>query len=29
MDHDLVSLARGAGIEPVVEGGLREQGQRV
>ena len=29
MDHDLVALARRAGIEPVVEGRLREQGQRV
>jgi hypothetical protein len=29
MDHDLVPLVRGAGIEPVVEGRLREQGQRV
>ena len=29
MDHHLVALARRAGIEPVVEGRLREQGQRV
>ena len=29
VDHDLVALARGAGIELVVEGRLREQGQRV
>ena len=27
--HDLVPLARGARIEPVVQGRLREQGQRV
>ena len=29
MDHHLVTLARGAGVDPVVEGGLREQGQRI
>ena len=29
MDHDLVALARRAGIEPVGEGRLRDQGQRV
>jgi hypothetical protein len=29
VDHDLVTLARGAGIEVVVQGGLREQRQRV
>mgnify|MGYP003694201453 CR=1 FL=1 len=29
MDHHLVALARRAGIKPVVEGRLREQGQRV
>jgi hypothetical protein len=29
MDHDLVALAGGAGIETVVQGRLREQGQRV
>ncbi|HEV8150895.1 MAG TPA: hypothetical protein VGP61_11975, partial [Gemmatimonadales bacterium] len=29
MDHHLVALARSAGIEPMVEGRLREQGQRV
>ncbi len=29
MDHHLVPLSRRAGIEPVVEGRLREQGQRV
>ena len=29
MNHDLVPLSRGARIEPVVEGRLREQGQRI
>ena len=29
MDHHLVTLARGAGVDPMVEGGLREQGQRI
>jgi TolB-like protein len=29
MDHHLVPLSRRAGIESVVEGRLREQGQRV
>ncbi|MEX2220403.1 MAG: hypothetical protein WEG40_01275, partial [Candidatus Rokuibacteriota bacterium] len=29
VDHDLVALARGAGIELVVESRFREQGQRV
>src|SRR5436190_18627126 len=29
VDHHLVSLCRCAGIDTVVEGGLREQGQRI
>ena len=29
VDHHLVALARGAGIDPVVESGLREQCQRI
>jgi hypothetical protein len=29
VDHDLVALARGPGIEPVVQGRLGEQGERV
>jgi hypothetical protein len=29
VDHHLVALARGAGIEAVVQGRLREQGQRI
>jgi len=29
VDHHLVALARGTGIEPVVEGGFGEQRQRV
>ena len=29
VDHDLVPLSRRAGIEPVVQCRLREQGQRV
>ncbi|MEK7444133.1 MAG: hypothetical protein AABZ70_04690 [candidate division NC10 bacterium] len=29
VDHHLIALARGAGIEPVMEGRLREQGQRI
>ena len=29
MNHHLVPLSRGAGIEFVVQGGFREQGQRV
>jgi hypothetical protein len=29
VDDDLVAVARRAGVDPVVQRGLREQGQRV